>query len=123
MINISEVIYDPDFYQEFTVKRSCGTWQDGEWVESKTEIAMGGVVTVAGTRDLEQVPEGDRMTGMMCFYVAPPYSLYLTQDADEEQGVSDLVLWRGKWYKLVKILDERDYGYQKAIGVQVEGEW
>ena len=122
MLNISEVLSDPDFYQSFTVKRSSGEWQAGEWVENKTEIPMGGVVTVAGTRDIQQVPEGDRVTGMMCFHVAPPHQLHLSQDAMEQQGVSDMVSWRGKWYKLIKIMDERDYGYQKAIGVQAEGE-
>lgn len=116
MIEISELITDPDFCQKLTILRSHGKWVAGNWQGETREMQVPGVATVAKESDLEQVPEADRQTGMMCFYVAAPETLHLTQS----EGLSDLVLWRGRRYKILQLFRENDWGYCKGVGVQTE---
>lgn len=115
MINISEMMYDPDFTQVFTVLRNSGSWQNGRWIEQETEIKMQGVITVAGDMDLQMLPEADRLSGVIAVRVAPPYMLYTTQDTHKHKGTSDIIIWRCVKYNVTKILPEDDWGYRKAL--------
>lgn len=115
MINISEMMYDPDFCQQITVKRKAGAWKEGYWKESKETLQMTGVITTAGEQDLAMLPEADRISGAIAVRVAPPYQLYPTQQTSEHQGTSDVVIWRNKEYKVSAILPDDDWGFRKAL--------
>ena len=68
MINLSRVVLSPHLSQRIDVHRVSGSWVRGEWVLGDEEtLTMRGIVTIASAKDLEQVPEGDRMTGAMRF--------------------------------------------------------
>jgi len=115
MINVAELIHDPDFVQSFTVFRKTGEWVDGEWIPGEKEIRMQGVVVAANTKDLLQVPEGDRVKGVMAFYATEP--LLVTH----EKGTADEVVWHGERYRLFQIWPYVDYGYYKALGERMAG--
>lgn len=116
MINVAELITDQDFAQEYTVYRKRPQWVQGECVltEDPPKVIKG-VVIAANTHDLVQVPEGDRVKGIMCFYSVDP--LYITNPSQ----ISDEVVWGGDRYKLFQISPYRDYGYYKALGERMEG--
>ena len=119
MLDVSEILYDPDLSQAFTVMRSSGSFQIGGWVENTpTTINMNGVITVATERDSQQVPEGDRTTGAMLFYT--DQQLFITHN-DASLGTSDVIAWQGVNYRLVKVWPQVDYGYWKAYGVRLPG--
>jgi hypothetical protein len=119
MISVSEVISSPEFAQIFIVYRSIGSFVDGVWTESTPRaITMRGVVTVSSSRELEQLPEGDRVRGAMTFHTLFP--IYVTRTGNSA-GTSDKILWRGEYYKLVNVYPEVDYGYWKGIGVRIKG--
>lgn len=119
MISVKEVITDPDFAQNFTVYRSTGSFVDGVWTENTpSAIKMLGVVTVSSSKELDQVPEGDRVKGAMTFHTVCP--IYATR-VGTSQGTSDKILWRGEYYKLANVYPEVDYGYWKGIGVRIKG--
>ena len=81
-------------------------------------LTMTGVVTVPDEKELEQMPEADRVKGIMAFYATQ--ALYITH-ADGTPGTSDKILWRGDYYRLTNCRNYADYGYWKAIGVRIEG--
>ncbi len=119
MLNVSALLSDPDFAQPLTINRATGAFVLGGFTSTPAAISAGGVVDVASERELAQVPEGDRVTGAMAFYVAVP--VYLTQ-AGQTTAPSDTITWRGDTYRLVKIWPYADYGYYKAVGVRMSGE-
>ena len=119
MINVGELITDPDFSQKFTVYRSNGSFVDGVWTEGiPTQIEMLGVVTVMSSRELHQLPEGDRVSGGMNFHTNQ--ALYVSREGTYE-GISDKIFWRNNYYKLASVLPYADYGYYKASGVRTKG--
>ena len=116
MISISEMMNDPDFSQDFIIYRKRPSWVKGKTVLAEDPpLIITGVVIAAGTWDLQQVPEGDRIAGIMAFYSTNP--LYVTQSAQ----ISDEIVWNGERYKLLQVSDYRDYGYYKALGERMEG--
>jgi len=116
MINVSEVITDPDFAQSFLVHRRTGKWVNGRWQENMTDITLLGVITVADPKTLEQLPEGDRVIGLMCFYATVP--IFTTN----EQGTSDQIEWRGERYRVKQVFPYGDYGYYKAVAERMAGD-
>jgi len=119
VINVSEVITDPDFAQTFTVYRSTGSFVDGVWTENTPRaIKMLGVVTVSSQKELDMVAEGDRIRGAMTFHSVCP--LYPTR-VGTAQGTSDKIMWRGEYYKIQSVYPEVDWGYYKAIGTRIKG--
>jgi hypothetical protein len=118
MINIAELINDPDFVQNYTVYRKDATWSEGETTQTETKLKFTGVVVAANTRDVNMLPEGDRIAGLMVFYTTTDKPFYPTRST----GTSDEILWRGDRYKLMQVYPYDDYGYVKAIGTRKTGD-
>ena len=120
MINIREMISDPDFAQTFTVYRSTGFFVKGLWTEgTPTQIPMLGVVNVANAKELAQYPEGDRIKGGMIFHTTE--ELFVTRN-DSSPGTSDKILWRGNLYKIYQVSAYVDYGYYKVMADRETGD-
>jgi hypothetical protein len=118
MIDMSVVLNNPDLCQAFTAQRSSGSFVAGRFVSKSTEVPLYGSVQVADPKTLEQVPEADRVTGAIAVYTASP--IYETRTGDNE-GLSDLILHKGKQYRLAKVWDRSNFGFFKAVGVRVKG--
>lgn len=134
MINIAEVINDPDFAQPFTIQRDSGQFAAGGWQPNITLVQVYGVITVADAQTLDMIPEGDRPTGAMSFYsTCEIYETHTEPNAYGQggagqggyggaQGTSDIICWRNQNYRIVKVVLEADWGYWKAVGVRMAGE-
>lgn len=124
MINVGRTVNSRNFAQPkgFTVFRQSGDWVAGRWVASETEIKIPGTVTAANPNDLIQVPEGDRVVGLMCFYSTQP--IYTTRAATETDagGTSDEIVWNEERYRVSSVVPWVDFGYWKAFGVRMVGE-
>lgn len=122
MINVGRIVNSRNFSQPFTVFRKSGKWVGGRWVPSEDPIKMQGTVTAMNPKDLLQVPEGDRVTGMMCFYSEKP--LYTTRSETdwEDGGTSDEIVWRDNRYRIFSVVPWGDFGYVKAFGVRMVSE-
>lgn len=121
MIDVSELITDPDFATEYTIYRSTGgEFGAGGWQEGTPEqIVVVGVALPANQREVQMVPEGDRVKGGMVFYSTVPFAF---SHSDDPKGTSDKVLYKGEYYKLYQGLDRGDLGgYYKAIGMRIKG--
>lgn len=118
MIDVSDVINDPDFQQPFTVCRKSGHFGPGGWIQDpETEIAMTGVVVPSSPDDIQQLPEGDRITAAQTFYGTS--AIYRTNNA----GTADEIEWKGDRYRVYQVWDRSsDGGYYKAIGARMTGD-
>jgi hypothetical protein len=107
--------------QPFTVHRKEGNWINGRFVDIEIEpvILMSGIIIPASSREIQQVPEGDRVTGMMCFYSEQP--IYVTRD-QPDMGTSDEISWGGDRYRVLNVNQFSDFGYYKAFGVYKESD-
>jgi hypothetical protein len=118
MINLSELITDPDFAQPYTIVRSSGTFVLGGFASTTTSIAAVGPIVVATEEDLDQVDPGDRITGSMKFYSQA--QIYETHGGSTP-GLSDTILWRGDNYRILKVFPYADYGWYEAVGARMTG--
>jgi hypothetical protein len=118
MINVRELITDPDFSQKFTVYRSSGEFVNGRWVETHTEVSMVGVIIPASAKELNMLPEADRVVGTISIYTKTP--LYIT--SNDRQGTSDKILWKGDLWKLISVNNYSDFGFYKGIAQRMAGD-
>lgn len=123
MINVAELLYDPDFSQQFIVNRcTTGTWQNGRFVETDPlKLSMDGVVVPATPKEINQLPEGDRVSGVMAFYSDKQIYVTHKDDGSGNAGTSDQIEWRGNLYRVSKVDLYGDYGFYVAYGVLMEG--
>jgi len=105
MIDVSDVLTDPDFTQLFSVTRSTRSVAANGRVSETTEILpMSGVIAPATPRQLERLAEGDRSAEIIAVYSLT------TLTPGTEQLAPDLVEWRGRMYRVISLDDFHDYG-------------
>jgi hypothetical protein len=94
----------------------------GRFTVTATEvIPFFGSIQPATTRDLEQVPLGDRVTGAMKFISHREMFVTHTKGIGSPSGLSDTIEWRGDRYGITKVDPWGDFGFWKAIGVRQRG--
>lgn len=121
MINVSELMNDPDFCSNYKVLRRQGKWQKGRFVlASAIELSYYGPVQPATEKELEQFPEGDRERGVMKFMCSPPKRLYITETPNDigerDIIVSDQIVYDGELYKIIKVKNWKQQGFIRAFG-------
>lgn len=116
MIDLSDIVNDPDFAQAYTVTRTSGSFGQGGYIPgSPTQIAFWGIIQPASEEDLQQIPEADRTLGMMSFISTD--QMYKTRvNSDGSSGLSDTIVWNGQTYKIVGTWPWKDFGFWKAVG-------
>jgi hypothetical protein len=116
VINVAEVL-DSDFCENFTVLRTPGTFIKGVWTRGTTAaLPFYGSLQPSTPEELQMVPEGDRVAGMV--------SIHTTQTIFETNTsqTSDVVVWRGLNYKVLKVLHWDGFGYVKCFATRMLGE-
>ena len=123
MINVSGLVSDPDFAQNFTVLRAhggrfiAGVWTEGTAIGVKTK----GVIYPSTEEEISQVPEADRVTGMVTFITKiRMYATHITTPSGDK-GISDKVVWKENTYKIVTVMPYGDFGFFLAVGVRLSG--
>lgn len=112
-INVQKVIKNPKFTQTFTVHRKAGNWNNGRFVQTETNLTFTDVVTACGAKELIQIPEADRTTGVMCFH--SNQELFVTRST----GTSDEIEWNGSRYRVYQVVPWVSFGYWKAYGIRM----
>lgn len=127
--DLSFVIDDGVLSESWTIMRSTGTFIFGGWVTTPTLVDAYGVVSVASEQDLNMLPEGDRITGVMVFHTqtrifetqldVPPYG-----EGDvgiPNQRVSDIMVWNYQQYRVLHVGPYPNRNYWKALAVRIQG--
>lgn len=118
LIKVERIVNDPRFTQSFKVFRKSGEWIKGRFIQSETEITFSGVITPAKPKQIEMIPEGDRVGGEISIHTTT--KLYTTHSLEgENEGTSDEIEWQGERYKLYQVNDYSQYGYYSAIGMRL----
>lgn len=116
MIDTSELMNDPDFCESWNVIRCAGiTFGPGGVIPNIAPITLYGAVQFADPVTMEQMPDGDRQAGARLFWSA--VQMYETNT----EGLSDVIVYHGKHWKVVKVWDRSATGFWKAYAVQTEG--
>lgn len=121
---MSEIVNDPDFAQAFTITRSQnGTWENGIWVNATVAIPGYGVIQPTTPEELKQVPEADRVTGMVSFHSSSViYETHTNGVTDSTAAISDTIAWNNQSYRVVKVFPWQDFGFYKAICSRMSGQ-
>ena len=118
-IDMSDVVNSPEFAQNFQILRGPGSWLNGVWKPTTAPILGFGTVTVATSRDIDMIPEGDRVTGAMVFHSQQP--IYGTHaDANGQGASSDIITWRDHQYRVLKVGPFEDFGYYRAVATRLK---
>ncbi len=118
MINVGDLVIDPDLCSNFTILRTTGSFKLGGWVKDPVvTIASYGAVRNSNGKELEMLPEADRPKNALTFRTAFP--LYVTT----EQGsmLSDILVFHGEQHRILTVKDYSEQGYWFAMAVRMEG--
>ena len=72
LVNVSEVISDPDFNQGFTVYRKAGTWTNGRFVITETHFDANGIIISQSNEELDITAQGALISSQISIWT---YSL------------------------------------------------
>lgn len=116
MIDTSELLSDPDFCEFFNVIRTGGiTFGPGTAIPNVQPITLYGAVQVADAETIDMIPEGDRSLGARVFW-----SISQMFETNEE-GLSDIIVYHSKHWRVVRVFDRSANGWWKAYAVRKEG--
>jgi hypothetical protein len=119
MIDVSDLITDPDFAFPYTVIRQTGKWVNARFdISEPVRLSYYGAVQPATTRDIEQLGIGDDVKGVMKFFCRQPKDIYLTSNLKDSAGniqVSDEIEFRGMRYKVIQVSPWQHYGWTRAF--------
>jgi hypothetical protein len=116
LVNVSRLMNDPAFASHYTVIRQGAKWDGIRFVVGEPEtLQYYGPVQPATKKELEQLPEGDRQSGMVKFFCKPPQTLNITSENGEQANVSDEIIYRGQRYKIIAVMDWMPHGYIRAF--------
>lgn len=125
MIDVSELITDPDFAVPYKVHRRTGSWDKGRFVVSDPEILnYYGAVQPASEREIQQLSIGDSETGVMKFFTRKPNELHVTKEFTDSAGekiqISDEIEYDGRVYKVLKVMPWHHGGWCRAFAALKE---
>lgn len=124
MIEVSELIKDSDFAENFIVHRKKGIWENGRFLfKEEKSLCYTGVVQPASEKELEQLDTGDRQKNIMKFLCAYSDEIFVTQEKEQEELFSDVIEYCSKKYKVIKVKNwQYSGGYCRAFAVEVDNE-
>lgn len=111
-LDVTDVLYDPDFATTISVARTTTTVSTlGETVQTPATISgIVAVVTPANSNDLKRMAEAERLGGAIAIHTT--YQLHaggLMPDG-VTNATADIVTWQGRQYSIFSIDDWTQFG-------------
>jgi hypothetical protein len=107
MMDLSEVIFDPDWHQVVEIDRRAGAYDaGGRWIESYTRGELDAAVHPAPPDAMQSAPEGERHL--------PGIKVYSVQ----EVGFGDLIYWGGDTWRVFGRGNWSQYGFFDSTAVR-----
>jgi len=120
LANLLDVVSNPDICEGFQIQRNPGVFAAGGWQAGQNVLIQAyGVVSVASARQLEMIPEADRVHGTRVFHSATP--MYVTS---EDKGITaDILIYNGVSYRVMSVGNYANRGgYYEAVAVRMAGQ-
>ena len=117
MINVSELVIDPDFCQPngINIIRSEITGY-----EDFAPVTIPGVILIDKDLADEMLPEYDRSTESI---ITVTHELLHTtgkkSEDDTQEYIADIIVWQGVKYKVMSCRDNAQYGYCLSAAVKM----
>lgn len=117
LLNVGELIDDPDFCQDFTITRRSGEWVNGRFIPVEETIQSYGIIDPQDTSELDFTnPDGSLIRGRIKVYThTKMYVTHLANNPQESNYISDEVTWKGSQYSVILDNDYSDYGYYSYV--------
>ena len=117
MINISELINDPDFTQPngVIVERTSYIIENHMVVGNTKQLKLTGIITIADDTSIEKTPEFDSTSEKIHVFTYTP--LYVTgkpEISSSESFLSDVVIFEGNPYSVDSCLNDSQYGFCRS---------
>jgi len=110
---VTDVLFDPDFIDVFSVTRASQTMTTGGMAEDTSTVVspVYGVVEAPNDSNLAKFPEGESLHGSIVIHT----TFRLT--AGQGSSDFDIVTWNGRTYQVVDVSDWSRYGqgYIEAV--------
>lgn len=122
IIDLSEVVEDPDLAEPFTIIRTSGQFGAGGWLaDTPQNITAFGVVSVATPKEIADLPvEADKIKEVRAFWSTTP--MFVTNAVGVAAGAtSDVLVWQGVQYRVLALPDYSNRGYYKALAIRMAG--
>jgi len=128
MIDVSELVHDPDFESDITILRTTGGHFEGPvYVPGSQDVitVKGVFVSPKNSKEIVQTPQGDRAGGFVDIYVDGDTPIYVTREnVNDENNISDIVIVDYNTdmeirYRVTNVYDRSQWGYIKAEAQKV----
>lgn len=114
--DITELLEDPDFVTDFTLGIGQGVrTNDGRFIDEVSLHYKKGVIQPANSRDTQHLLEGDKYRKTIKVYAGE----YLSTVDKRVPQLGDTICWHCDDYRIVNVDDWSQYGYWKALAVQL----
>ena len=117
LLDLSDVVSDPDLSDNYTILRSTGGFVAGGWADTRTPIPAFGVVSIASEKDLENLPEGARVREARVFHSTQ--QMFLVNETN--RNLSDILVFNGTKYLAYSAKDYSNFGYYQCVASRMEG--
>lgn len=111
MINVSELVVDPDFAQPYTYIRRKITWENGRKTTTETTYSSTGVIIASELKNMDLIPQGVTTSGQITLWTHT--QLLVTSSDNGEDYLSDIVLYKGVRYIVHNDRNLNEYGYNR----------
>ena len=107
MFDLSDVIYDPSWFQVLAIDYASGAYDDGgRWIETYVRGAIDAAAHPATVSDMQLLAEGEREL--------PGIKVYSVQAVHYR----DLIFWGGDTWRVVSLGRYSDYGFFDCTAVR-----
>lgn len=122
MINVSELVGDPDFAQPNGIKVTRSTVEvvNHQQVKTSKEIKLTGIITISDENTDEPLDEADMNKEKIHIFT---YNRLKTVGIDKVDGknyAADIVHFNGADYIVRFCLDDAQYGFCRSTAVKLE---
>lgn len=122
MINVSELIEDPDFCQPkgISITRSFYTVQNHKPVLETEDIVVPGIIITSAENSDELLPEADRNSEQIHVYTYDRLKTVGVDSVDGKKYSADIINYNNKKYVVRYCLNHSQFGYCRSTAVKIE---
>lgn len=124
MINISELISDPDFCQPngISITRSTIKLENFKPVEEPIEIKLVGIITIDSENEDSLLSEADLNSERIHIFTYDRLKTVGIDKVDGKEYAADIVHFNGNDYIVRYCLDDAQYGFCRSTAVKLRAD-
>ena len=110
MINVGEIVVDPDFVQGFTYIRRELLWDNGRYTTTEETHTATGTIISRDNQEMNLQEGGILNSGSIGVWTHE--KLYVTSDNPNDH-LADIIIYKGRRYIVNNNRDHSEYGYNR----------